>query len=232
MKAELLAAVVHEMRNPLASILSWSQLLQSGALDRDKSERGFAAIERSVATEIRLIDDLLDFSLAAAGELHLTRRPVDLGSLLSDAIKAQGPASAAKHVQLELAAAPDTGFISGDPQRLHQIARNLIEHSISSAPEGGSVRVILERSGPQLVMSVSDNGQGMSAAGIAQAFEPLRHGPATSLPRRAELALGLATVLLLVELHGGRVAAHSGGPGTGSSFTAYFPALPDAPPTT
>lgn len=231
MKAELLAAVVHEMRNPLASILSWSQLLQSGALDRDKSERGFAAIERSVATEIRLIDDLLDFSLAAAGELHLTRRPVELGSLLSDAIKAQGPASAAKHVQLELAA-PATGFISGDPQRLHQIARNLIEHAIAAAPEGGSVRVTLERSGPQLVMSVSDNGQGMSAAAIAQAFEPLRHEPAASLPRRAELALGLATVLLLVELHGGRVAAQSGGPGTGSSFTAYFPALPEAPPAT
>ena len=230
MQDEFLSVVVHELRDPLSPILIWTQLLRSGALDRDKTQRGLDAIERSVAAQARLIDELLDFSRAASGELRMELQPLDLGPVIHAAAEAQRPASEAKQIRLHVLVEERAGLVSGDSERLQKVVRNLIANAIASTPEGGEVKVTLKRVQSQIEISVSDGGAGMSADMVEHAFEPYRRDAEGSHRRSGPLALGLAAALHFVQQHGGEIAAHSGGPGQGSSFTLHLPQLANSPP--
>jgi len=229
LKDEFLATVSHELRNPLAPILTWTQLLRSGTLDHERTQRALEVIERNVMSQVQLIDDLVDVSRVVSGKFRLEVRPIELAPVIKMAADAQSPASQAKQIQMQLRLEEHAGQISGDPDRLQQVMWNLISNAIKFTPEGGSVQVVLERVESHVEVRVSDNGCGIEPEFMPHIFEPFRQGTGGSMRRHAGLGLGLSIARHIVELHGGEIHAASAGAGCGAQFTLRFPLLAKAP---
>ncbi len=225
LKDEFLATVSHELRNPLAPILTWTQLLRTGTLDEEKTQRALEVIERNVLSQSQLIDDLVDVSRVVSGKFRLDVRPIDLVTAIRAASDAQGPASDAKSIRMQLVLDERAGMISGDSERIQQVMSNLISNAIKFTPRGGKVQVVLQRAESHLEVVVSDSGIGIEAAFLPHVFEPFRQGTGGSMRRHGGLGLGLSIVRHIVELHGGEIAAQSAGLNQGSKFTVKFPLL-------
>jgi signal transduction histidine kinase len=221
-KDRLLATVSHELRNPLAAILSWASLLRDRALD-EHARRAFGAIERNAKMQARLTDDLLDVSRFAAGKLRLDVRPLDLVPVIEAALEIVRPAAEAKRVRFHIALDPATGLVNGDPDRLQQVVWNLLSNAIKFTPEGGSVWLSLGRFDGRAELRVSDTGQGVAPELLPHVFEAFWQVAPAGDRSMAGLGLGLAIVRNLVELHGGTVVAQSGGVGTGATFRVTIP---------
>jgi signal transduction histidine kinase/CheY-like chemotaxis protein len=228
LKDEFLATVSHELRNPLAPILTWTQLLRSGTLDEAKTRRALEVIERNVTSQAQLIDDLVDVSRVVSGKFRLDVRPLDLVPVIRAAAEAQVPASDAKQIRLHLVLDERAGPISGDSERLQQVMWNLISNAIKFTPKGGRVQVVLQRSESHVEVGVSDNGIGIEADFLPHIFEPFQQGTGGSMRRHGGLGLGLSIVRHIVELHGGEITAFSEGLNRGSKFTVKFPLLATA----
>jgi signal transduction histidine kinase/CheY-like chemotaxis protein len=225
LKDEFLATVSHELRNPLAPILTWTQLLRSGTLEKEKVNRGLEVIERNVISLSELIDDLVDVSRVVSGKFRLDVRPIDLASVIKTAVESQRPASDAKKIRLQLVLDERTGLVSGDSERLHQVVGNLLSNAIKFTPKGGSVQVTLGRAESHVELAVSDNGIGMDAMFLPHVFEPFQQAMDGSMRRHGGLGLGLSIVRHIIELHGGEIEAESGGENKGSRFTIKLPLL-------
>ncbi len=228
LKDEFLATVSHELRNPLAPILTWTQLLRSGTLDEEKSRRALEVIERNVTSQVQLIDDLVDVSRVVSGKFRLDVRPIDLVPVIRAAADAQMPASDAKHIRLQLVLDERAGTISGDSERIHQVMANLISNAIKFTPKGGRVQVVLQRAESHVEIVVSDSGVGIESAFLPHVFEPFRQATGGSMRRHGGLGLGLSIVHHIVELHGGEIVVTSDGPNLGAKFTVQFPLLATA----
>jgi signal transduction histidine kinase/ActR/RegA family two-component response regulator len=225
LKDEFLATVSHELRNPLAPILTWTQLLRSGTLDAQKSKRALEVIERNVTSQAQLIDDLVDVSRVVSGKFRLDVRPIDLMPVIKAAAESQIPASDAKQIRLQLVLDERAGMISGDSERLQQVMWNLISNAIKFTAKGGRVQVVLQRAESHVEISVSDSGVGIDHDFLPHVFEPFRQATVGSMRRHGGLGLGLSIVRHIVELHGGEITAESEGTGLGSKFTVKFPLL-------
>ncbi len=228
LKDEFLATVSHELRNPLAPILTWTQLLRSGTLDPEKTKRALEVIERNVVSQAQLIDDLVDVSRVVSGKFRLDVRPIDLVPVIKAAADSQVPASDAKQIRLQLVLDERTGLISGDSERLQQVMWNLISNAIKFTPKGGRVQVVLQRAESHVEVAVSDSGVGIDSEFLPHVFEPFRQGTAGPMRRHGGLGLGLSIVRHIVELHGGEIVAQSDGPNLGAKFTVKFPLLATA----
>ena len=225
LKDQFLATVSHELRNPLAPILMWTQLLRSGTLDKEKADRGLAVIESNAASLSQLIDDLIDVSRVVSGKFRLDVRPIDLLPVIRAAAESQRPASDDRHIRLQLVLDERAGVVSGDSERLQQVMSNLLSNAIKFTPKGGNIQVRLERVDSHVEMVVSDSGIGIEPGFLPHVFEPFQQEKGGSMRRHSGLGLGLSIVRHIVELHGGEINAASQGPGMGSTFTVKFPLL-------
>lgn len=225
LKDEFLATVSHELRNPLAPILTWTQLLRSGTLDAEKSRRALEVIERNVQSQVQLIDDLVDVSRVVSGKFRLDVRPIDLIPIIRGVAEAHLPASDARQLRLQFVLDDRAGLISGDSERLQQVIANLLSNAIKFTPKGGTVQVVLQRADSQIEVSVIDTGIGIDPAFLPHVFEPFRQGSAGPMRRHSGLGLGLSIARHIMELHGGEIVAHSAGIGLGAKFTVSLPVL-------
>jgi len=225
LKDQFLATVSHELRNPLAPILTWTQLLRSGKLEKEKADRGLEVIERNVLSLSELIDDLVDVSRVVSGKFRLDVRPIDLVPVIKAAAESQRPAIDAKQIRLSLVLDERAGLVSGDSERLQQVMGNLLSNAIKFTPKGGRVQVILGRAESHVEIGVSDTGMGIEAAFLPHVFEPFQQEMDGSKRRHGGLGLGLSIVRHIVELHGGEIVATSRGPGQGAAFTVQLPLL-------
>jgi signal transduction histidine kinase/ActR/RegA family two-component response regulator len=223
MKDEFLAIVSHELRTPLASIMGWASLLQSERrTDPEFMARGLEVIERSAKAQATIIEDILDVSRIIRGKLRLEAYPVSLVPLLVETIDALKTSATAKQIHVELDAEDDEFCIVGDPERLRQVAWNLVSNAIKFTEPRGSVKVRLRRDLGGIVLEVTDTGIGIAKEALPYVFDRFRQVDSTTTRRHGGLGLGLAIVRHIVELHGGQVAVRSGGPGKGSTFSARF----------
>src|SRR5688572_4089779 len=160
-KDEFLAILSHELRTPLTAILGWSQILAEGDLEDAAAKRALDIILRNARAQRQLIDDLLDVSRIITGKLRLDVRPVDLKPVIEAVVEGVRPAADARSIQLELELDSHIKPISGDPDRLQQIVWNLLSNAIKFTPEGGRVRLRLERVQSNIEITISDTGQGI-----------------------------------------------------------------------
>jgi signal transduction histidine kinase len=223
LKDEFLATVSHELRTPLTSILGWLHLLREGT--PDQVARAIDTVERNAKTQARIVDDILDVSRFINGQLRLELEHVNLADILKGSIENVRPAAAARRIDISATFAPDAEA-TVDPARLQQIAWNLLSNALKFTPKGGQIEVRLERDGADVILRVSDNGQGIKTDFLPHVFERFRQGDSTPRREYGGLGLGLAIVRHLVELHGGRVTAESAGEGLGSVFTVVLPVAP------
>ncbi len=221
---EFLATLSHELRTPLNAMLGWTQLLRSGALDETMTGQALEIIERNTKAQGQLIEDLLEVSRIITGKLRLEVRPVELNTVISDALESVRLSADAKGIALEYAKQSDS-TISGDAHRLQQVVWNLLSNAIKFTPKGGEVSVVLGRADSHARVVVRDTGQGIAPDFLPHVFERFRQADASSTRSYGGLGLGLGIVRHLVELHGGTVRAESEGENEGATFTVLLPLL-------
>jgi len=222
-KDEFLANLSHELRTPLTAILGWVHLLQLGDLDAAQMTLGLQTIRQSGEAQARLVDELLDVSRIITGKLQIHPASVVLADIVRDAVAAIRPAAEAKRQRMDVDV--HTGArVLGDASRLQQVFWNLLSNAVKFTPPGGLVRVSLADGddGANLVLRIDDTGEGIPAEFLPLVFERFRQ-VATATRARTGLGLGLAIAKELVEMHGGSIAARSGGRGAGSTFIVTLP---------
>jgi PAS domain S-box-containing protein len=220
-KDEFLAMLGHELRNPLAPILTALQLmrLREGA---DTKER--AIIERQARHMAALVDDLLDVSRITQSKIELKREVLELGELLSKAIETAGPMLEKRHHDLNVQVPARTHYVDGDPDRLIQVFSNILTNAAKYTEEGGSISIVASAEDGQVAVRIRDTGRGISPQMLPHIFELFSQEHQNLDRAQGGLGLGLAIVKSLVEMHGGRVSVTSDGNGKGSEFSVLLPA--------
>ena len=220
-KDDFLAMLGHELRNPLAPILTALHIMRLRHGNEMVREREI--IERQVAHLKGLVDDLLDISRVTQGKIELRRCRLEIADVITAAIEQAEPMLEKRGHTIEVEA-PATGLpVDGDEKRLSQVVTNLLTNAAKFTPDGGKIRVVACSEGDLVVVRVIDNGIGIDADILSRVFDMFFQGRTTFDRRHGGLGLGLAIVRNLVILHGGQVSAHSKGRDQGSEFVVRLP---------
>ena len=221
-KDEFLAMLGHELRNPLAPIVTALELMK---LDGIGEQRLRDVIERQVTHMTRLIDDLLDVSRITRGRIELARAPNDIAEILAKAIEQASPLLERNAHRLSLDLRDTQMHVLGDATRLAQVFANLMNNAAKYSPAGSQILVTARRDGERVVVTVRDHGIGIAPELLPHVFDVFMQAPQAIARSQGGLGLGLAIVKKLVEMHGGDVAARSAGAGAGSEFEVRLPLL-------
>jgi len=222
-KDEFLSILSHELRNPLTSLIGWTQLLRKNQQDETKTNQALAAIERAAQAQKLLIGDLLDISRISSGRLNLDIQPVQLVAVISAAIEVVSLSAEAKNIEIVSDLDSNPKKLPGDPIRLQQIIWNLLSNAIKFTPTGGRIDISLKYTDFEAEIQVRDTGIGINADFLPYVFDRFRQADGTTSKSNPGLGLGLAIVRHLVELHGGTIAVTSPGEGQGTTFTIRLP---------
>ncbi|MEI6444313.1 MAG: CheR family methyltransferase [Nostocales cyanobacterium ELA583] len=222
-KDEFLSILSHELRNPLSSLIGWTQLLRKKQLDETKTNQALEAIERAAQAQNLLIGDLLDISRISSGRLNLDIQPVQLVTVISAAIEVVNLSAEAKNIKITSDLDSTSRSLPGDPIRLQQIVWNLLSNAIKFTPTEGRIDISLKYTDLQAEIQVRDTGMGISSDFLPYVFDRFRQADGTTSKSNPGLGLGLAIVRHLVELHGGTVAVTSPGEDQGTTFTIRLP---------
>ena len=220
-KDEFLAMLGHELRNPLAPILTAIEIMKMRPDNGATRERD--VIERQVNHLVMLVNDLLDVSRIAQGKVELHRRPVGLGAIVAKAVEACGPIIEERRHQLVIDLEPGL-TIDADEARLGQVISNLLTNAAKYTNREGRIEVTAARVGGEVVVRVRDNGMGIAPELLSTLFDSFVQSKRTIERSEGGLGLGLSIVRNLVALHGGTIGVHSEGIGRGSEFVLRLPA--------
>jgi two-component system CheB/CheR fusion protein len=224
MKDEFLAVMSHELKNPLNLIqLNAELLLRSPEARRVQSiTRSAETIRRAVASQVQIIDDLLDLSRLNTGKLSLSRGPVDLRAVVERIASAVADDAASKGLEIRLHLQGDP-LVHADAVRVEQIAWNLVNNALKFTPRGGTVDIGTSSDPAEARLVVADTGVGIEPDIIDGVFEMFRQVDGSAARKQTGLGVGLALVKRLTDLHGGRLHATSAGLGKGATFTVWLP---------
>ena len=222
-KDEFLAMLAHELRNPLAPISTAAQILKLAGSNAQRIAHAGDVIGRQVRHMVELVDDLLDVSRVTRGLVELECEPVELKPVIQAAIEQARPLIEKKGHTLAIRLGDANVRILGDRKRLVQVMANLLNNAAKYTQEGGEITVCADALPGAVRLCVKDNGIGIDAALLPDIFELFTQAKRTPDRAQGGLGLGLALVRSMVSLHGGTVAAHSDGPGRGSSFSVVLP---------
>jgi PAS domain S-box-containing protein len=219
-KDEFLAMLGHELRNPLAPILTALELMRMRAPDALVRER--ATLERQVKHLVRLVDDLLDVSRITRGKVELKCAPVALAEIAARAIEMASPLLESRGHRL-VHDIPPALVVDADEARVAQILSNLLTNAARYTEPGGTIELHGERRGDQIAIAVRDSGLGISQELLPRIFDLFVQGERRIDRAEGGLGLGLAIARSLAEAHGGSIEAASDGLGKGSTFTVRLP---------
>jgi signal transduction histidine kinase len=222
-KDEFLATLAHELRNPLAPIRNALEIMRLAPDNPATVERSRAMLERQVAQMVRLIEDLLDVSRITTGKLRVQPEPMTLGEVVENALEMSRPVLDKAQVRFTQELPAETVPLRADRVRMAQVFSNLLNNAAKYTEPGGKVALTAARDGGFVRVEVQDTGVGIPADVLPQVFELFTQVDRTLNRSQGGLGIGLALVRRLVELHGGTIAVHSDGPGTGATFTVRLP---------
>ncbi|MFW6067180.1 MAG: CheR family methyltransferase [Myxococcota bacterium] len=230
-KDDYLAMLGHELRNPLAAIRTAAELLHVAPSDDRDVESAKEVIDRQSWHMAKLLDGLLDVSRIVRGKISLDMEAVNLGSIVEGVLKDQETILQERGLSLRVRMAKGPLWMRGDPVRLTQAFANLLSNAAKFTGAPGTIEVVVERANENAVVRVQDTGAGIDPRLLPHVFEPFYQGPQPMDRKSGGLGLGLALVKGVVELHGGRVWAHSDGPGQGAEFGFRLPLSARVPST-
>jgi signal transduction histidine kinase/ActR/RegA family two-component response regulator len=229
-KDEFLAMLAHELRNPLAPIGNASEILSRMVSEDVGARAATAMIKRQTAQLSRLVDDLLDVSRITQGHIHLRRRPLELASVITQAVETVEPQLREKRHRISVATSGSLPlYVNGDSARLVQCVGNLLTNAIKYTEPDGDIRVSVRSEESSVVIEISDTGAGIAPGLLPRIFDLFVQSDRTLDRAQGGLGIGLAVVKRLVEMHGGQVIARSAGEGTGSTFEIRLPRIPRSP---
>jgi signal transduction histidine kinase len=219
LKNELVSTVSHELKTPLAAIKAYTATLrQNPELFAEKREEYLRIIEEQADRLSRLIDDLLLVTRVEAGQLLRRRTTIPLDAVLDEAL-AEIHFDTKRHPVLR-----ETGnaLVSGDPDRLRDLFRNLIENAIKYSPEGGAIAIRAREEADGTIVEVSDSGIGISGDDLPYVFERFYRANSEAVEAAGGSGLGLYIARAIVRAHGGKIHAKSES-GRGTTFTVSLP---------
>ena len=222
MKDQFVSHVAHELRTPLASITGYLDLTLSDTKALPKEvESNLHVVKRNADLLLSLTNDLLDIQRMQAGRLQLNMQPLNLHEIITQTVKEIKPLMDKKKQNLTLKIPEKLIPIEGDPTRLTQVLVNLLSNASKFAPESGKIALITSETEETIQVQVSDNGIGIKPEDLERIFQPFALILKPSYFQGT--GLGLSITRGLVEAHGGKISAESGGPGKGATFTFTIP---------
>ncbi len=222
-KTEFLSLVSYELRSRLNSIIGYNRILRSNQNDDMETRRACDIIERNARAQLRHVEDILDTTQIANGQLRLDKRPTDIVSILADTLDVIRMEAKEKGIELFTYYSPKKEAVIGDAVRLQQLFWNLLSNAVKHTPRGGRIELWLDRKADLVNIIVKDSGIGIKPEILPHIFERSGRTDPSNTNERGGLGIGLALVKTLVEMHGGSIKAASGGPGRGSTFTVTLP---------
>lgn len=219
-KSEFIAILAHELRNPLAPIVSSLEFLKLQPQTPESMETIENAHEQTIMIK-RMLDDLLDTVRISQRKFQLQKEAVSVREVVKQSVASVDDFIRSARHELILAIPEDDIVCHADFVRLKQVVINLLNNACKYTEPGGTITLAVERINGEVVIRVSDTGIGMSKTTMRKLFEPFKQNMQTQ--RGTGLGIGLYLTKLLVEMHGGRIAAASEGPGSGSTFTVHIP---------
>jgi signal transduction histidine kinase len=225
-KDEFLATLGHELRNPLAPLLTALELLKGSVASQDPLPRRITGVmERQISHLIRLVNDLLEVSRITRGLIEVHREPIDLAAVMQLAVDTSRPAfdAAGHELTVDLPAEPVT--VNGDAVRLTQVFSNLLTNAAKYTNTGGRVWFSARRYDDRVAISVRDNGIGIAPDRLGSVFDMFTQVDRSARRAQGGLGIGLTLVRSLVAMHGGHVEARSEGLGRGSEFVVDLPTV-------
>jgi signal transduction histidine kinase len=224
-KDEFIAMLSHELRNPLAPIRSALEVIRRVAPPDPKLTQAGDMMDRQVGHLVRLVDELLDMSRIGQGMVVLKKEQVELGKVVAHAVETARPLIEARNQTLAVSVPSAPVWVSGDFVRLAQVVANLLNNAAKYTHEGGRVEVTATASRGEAAVAVRDNGAGIEPQLLPRIFDLFVQGERSLDRSQGGLGVGLTLVRHLVELHQGRVEAHSDGLGKGASFRVILPCI-------
>jgi PAS domain S-box-containing protein len=222
-KDQFLAMLGHELRNPLAPIRNAVRLLQLRGAEEPDLVQARQVVERQVEHLSRLVDDLLDVSRITRGRIELRREPVNLVSVVQEAVDSCRPLVDARAHSLCLQLPEEPLEVDADPTRLVQVLTNLLQNAAKYTAPGGQITVAVRRVADQAAISVRDSGVGIPPDVLPRIFDAFAQADRSLDRAEGGLGLGLTLVRHLVEMHDGSIQVVSAGPGRGSEFIVRLP---------
>jgi signal transduction histidine kinase len=222
-REEFFAALSHELRSPVSSLLAWIELLQNERISHSKLLESLQVLELSARTLRRLSGDLYDVARATSGGMRVNLRPfASIAPIVATVVDAFAPAASKKKLTLHRMLEELSGPVSIDPDRLQQILGNLLSNAVRFTPPGGHIDVSCARRDDIVELRVSDSGRGIRTEALPHVFERYWQGEHVA-EDDSGLGLGLTISRRLVELHGGEIEALSEGEGCGATFIIRLP---------
>jgi signal transduction histidine kinase len=227
MRSRFIENTSYQLRTPLTSIMGFAEMLEQGFLGelQPKQRDYLRDILKSSQKLDALIGDLLDLTLLGSKSVTIEKQDSDIVPLLQDVLRDMQPAADAKSVALSLELDTDIRTVEMDRGRIQQALTKILENAVHYAPQNGRVELAAQSSDDEIILSVTDNGPGMSAEDQAQAFEVFQRGAGSK--RSDGVGLGLSLVQHIMKAHGGRVLIHSQ-PGKGTRVDLHLPGQPHA----
>ena len=235
-KDEFLATLAHELRNPLAPIRNAVQILQLTGPPSPELQWAREVIDRQVQQMTHLIEDLMDISRITRNTMELRKENVELGAILQSAVETSRPLIDASGHSITVSLPPQPISLNADPTRMAQVFSNLLNNAAKYSEKAGRIELTASPEGDDVVVSVRDHGIGIPREMLTRIFDLFTQVDRSLERAHGGLGIGLTLVRRLVEMHGGKVTAHSDGAGKGSVFmvrlpiAAALPASAEAPP--
>jgi signal transduction histidine kinase len=221
-KDEFLAVLGHELRNPLAPMVTAIRLMQMKGVRADE----LAVLERQVGALVRLVDDLMDVSRITGGKIELRKSRIELSNVVLRGLETASPLLEQRRHRIDLQVPAEGLPVEGDPDRLSQVISNLLTNAAKYSDPGSEIHVVADRVDDRARLRIRDHGIGIASEMLTRVFDMFVQQPQALDRAKGGIGLGLAIVRSLVELHQGRVWASSEGPGTGSEFVVELPLVP------
>ena len=222
-KDEFLAMLGHELRNPLTPIRTALHIIQKTEPPNSQVKWSLEIIDRQVTRLTRLVDDLLDVSRIVYGKISLRESFLEIAAVVNQAAEGSLPFIEGRQQNLSLQIPKEALWIKGDPIRLEQVISNLLNNASKYSDFGSQIRLVVEASEKWVSVRVQDNGIGISPAVMPYIFDLFAQAEHSLARTQGGLGIGLTVVKRLVEMHGGRVEAHSPGKGQGSELVVHLP---------
>ena len=222
-KDQFLAMLAHELRNPLAPISNATQIMRVEGPAGPNFDWSIDVIEDQIKYMTRMVDDLLDVSRITRGKVVLRKELIELREVVELAVDASLPLIQSSNQELTITLPSESVILEVDPPRMSQVLSNLLNNAAKYTGEEGQIALIAQKIESQVIIRVRDNGIGIARELLPEVFDLFTQGDQTLSRSRGGLGIGLTLVRSLVEMHDGRVTAHSDGPGQGSEFEVRLP---------
>ena len=225
-RREMMQAVSHDLRTPLASIQAMVESINDGVVsDQETVKRYMRSTQTEVESLSQLINDLFELAQLDAGLLELRIEPSSVQDLISDTLESMSAQAQAQKLTLSGTVDEDLSPVAMDPQRVQRVLYNLVQNALRHTPPDGTISIQARDAGEEVQVEVKDTGEGIPEGELPHIFQRSYRVDPSRARGSGGAGLGLSIVLGIVEAHGGRIWVESG-LGEGSSFTFTLPKMP------